>query len=439
MDTELLELFSTKHIPQIRDELKYINLELNKIDVNLNNNLNLHYKDILNITNNVTDMFNSLQSIDSDFRDLCFDDNLYQLHSLPEFSLNSNNNKSNISNNSTSNSLNKKGNKIVINNDLLLISQLSLQLQKLINFNFDIDDNIVSDNNNVNNSFLAVWDELLIKINELPSDCLNNVNDSFHKIIKDNCKILQKFIQENNDNLPFSELQWIQFYNISFIESKIDNIEEENVEIGNHNAKAVNLPWDLELNEQLIELVFNNLYNILNFDKNNSIILNFMQLNQEFSTFIFDKINSNFNNFMTELSNELKKDDITNDSNDIQAMDYTLKPIDLTTDKLDVEDLIKSASLQSNGLINDSRIITNKLIIKLIDYLQEWISFNGDSLVFQELKDKLIEQLNNLHFKIRELPTSINLIESFNYNYYNDIFINLINDHLEKVKDLQIK
>lgn len=469
IDAELIELFSTKHIPQIRDELKYVNHELNKIDINLNSNLNLHYKDILNITSNVTDLFNSLQAIDADFRDLCFNDEIFQLQSLPEFNINSNNssnstNSGNIENlnnheNSSSKELNsvyslKKKNST--NSNLLILSQLSLQLQRLINFNFDIDDDMTNNNYTKNNSFVKIWNELLIKLNELPHDCFIACNDNFHKIVKDNCQKLQNFIIDNNENLPFSELQWIQFYNILNLGKKTN--ETNILKVDEKKSTIDKFPWDAKLTERLVELIFNNLYNILIFDEDNMIILNFKKMNKDFEKFIFAKINTNFENDMNELTNKLEQNNIINDTetsdNDASAtttdsktdtvnsssiLAYTLDSTYLTTDKLDVEYLINQANLQSNGLINESRIVIDKLIRKLINNLEDWIKFRGDLKVFQELKDNLIGKLESLHSEISQLSNPNNVVESFSFNYYNDIFITAVNDQLQRVRDLQIE
>lgn len=377
MDSQVLQLFRDNHVPQVRDKLLQINQDLAKNDVLLNKNLKLHFGDILTITESVHEMYLELQDDDAHFRQLCFDDDKYQLGRLPDFEEPLRNNNNNSSTNSKSmmnvdGSSDEGNDKNDEDNDtelLLVVSQWSLAVSKFVS--------TVSGSSTISSSIV---DELFTKFNQLVEYqgevSFKDTDFKYYQSVVDKLLYLQSDLIANANIIMLNHLQWIQIYDLI-----------------NHTTKTI-LPWDEKLIIQLNEIIMDKVIRLVlstNVDNNknkieisnNDRIKNFInssQFNERILAHIKEKTRHNLDelkeNLQTKVMDEFNVEEVSH-----QELD------DLTV-------LIEESKFDSLGLINKNSRQIYDLVEPTIQMIQDLIKYNCDPASVKEIQSEMIELLS---------------------------------------------
>lgn len=428
MDNKVLQLFKENHVPQVRDKLLEVTQDLAKNDVLLNKNLKLHYSDILTITEGVNKLYLGLQDNDTHFRQLCFDDDKYQLGRLPDFEENSFKTDK-IDSKSVISVGGSSVNADDVDSDtelLLVVSQWSLAVSKFVS--------AVNGSTTVSTSII---DKLFTNFNQLvdykDDISFTDTNFKYYQSVIDKLLFLQSNLIENANIIMLSHLQWIKIYNLI-----------------NDTTKTI-LPWDnkliSELNEITMDKVIKLVLSIANVENNknkiefnsNDIIKDFInstQFNDRILAHIKDKTRHNLNELKLILSN----DNVDMESNK-----------EITITHMEVDDLtvlIEESKFDSLGLINKRRQQVYDLVEPTIQMIQQLIEYNCDSTAVKEIQTEMVDFLNNQcldslhsnHIDSNEgdqtTADTSSLIAGFVASYHKDNFTHLIQSQIQRLQAL---
>ncbi|CAL9737488.1 conserved oligomeric Golgi complex subunit 1 [Monosporozyma servazzii] len=431
MDAQVLQLFRENHIPQVRDKLLEVTQDLAKNDVLLNKNLKLHFGDILTITESVHEMYLELQDDDAHFRQLCFDDDKYQLGRLPDFEEPLRNNESNHSKSmvNVDESSTEGGYDDDEDDDtelLLVVSQWSLAVSKFVS--------AVNGSATVSSS---IFDELFTKFNQLVEYqgevSFKDTNFKYYKSVVDKLLFLQSDLIENANIIMLNHLQWIQIYDLI------------------NDTTKTNLPWDEKLIVQLNDIIMDKVIrlvlsstgddskNKIEFSNNDRIknFINSSQFNERILAHIKEKTRSNLN----ELKENLK----------IKVMDE-FKVQEVSHRELDdLSVLIAESKLDSLGLISKNSRQIYDLVEPTIQMIQDLIKYNCDPTSVKEIQTEMIELLSNqclsemdenssttptVATTERQANDTSNLINGFVTTYHKSNLTRLIKSHIQRLQDI---
>ncbi|CCD26874.1 Golgi transport complex subunit COG1 NDAI_0I03060 [Naumovozyma dairenensis CBS 421] len=390
---DVRKLFENYHIQQIKDFNISFNNRVHKVNVEFNNELNVKYKDILSVTNEVNTLFQKLKSIDSNFKELCFNDNLYQLRKIPDLS-SIDDGSSTISSNKNRGGMNIESDKQFINSQLLLkISNWSLSISNFMT-RFPVSSNPT-----------ILFNDMITNFNILRDTC-DLSTQSYDTIISCKCKEFQNFLIDsiNSSKIDFPLIEWIKLYNLFFnILPDRSHSKKQGCE---HQPHSNNLQrwWDHDKVNQLESLIFNSIFQ---YD-----IDTLLQLSPSPSTTIDDGYEGNNDNLLISSFIKMEKFEkrlIGKTIDDIKKCIENIKDstenehaqggkdnanLDSSTDE-NINIIIKQSKLLSMGLINDQRIKlfeNSKPIITMIKNLK---TYNCDSAIIKKLKDEFTQLLQD--------------------------------------------
>ena len=451
MDNTVLQYFKELHVPQVKDRLLQVTQDLAKNDDLLNQNLKLHYNDILTITENVSNLYVDLQDTDTHFRQFCFDDAKYQLRKLPDFIQDSQLNdkvKDNskydsdimqVDNHNNKNNKNNKNNNTNQNDIeiLLLVSQWSLSVSKFISTKIKSFSSISNDTtSHMDNTFFNSTIETLFEnfdrlIDEKPRDVsFTDPTFKYFKSINGKIVCLQRHLIENSNMINLSHLQWIRFYNL--INTKSTDI----------------LPWDVDMVSRLNDIIMDKIITlVLSVNgkfKDNEIISSFIdssEFNQRLITYLKDKIQQNLTTLkdiiQSTTNGEVRGNMQINKNQKFSLVEYH-----------DINSLIQNAKLTSLGLTNERRQEIYDLVEPIIQMIQNLIDYNRDHESLKSLQNELIDILKGQclsHITVSNSSTTKNndmisntttLINNYVDSYHEDSFIHLIQSQINRLQSL---
>ena len=435
MDSTVLQYFKTNHVPQVKDKLLQLTQDLAKNDDLLNQNLKLHYNDILNITEDVNHLYMNLQDTDTHFRKFCFDDAKYQLKKLPDFIQYSQNKDDNINNLCTYKVDNKSQDDHKM---LLLISQWSLSVSKFLsimvqqplsNHNDDISN--VNDNLFSNSLIDALFENFGKLINEKPSNISYiDPNFKYFKSIRDKIVCLQRKLIENSNLINLDHLQWIRFYDLI-------------------NLKSIDiLPWDSEMVSKLNDIIMDKIIRLVLFHnhilKDNETVKSFTDL-KEFNLRLITHLKERIQNNLNKLESILKVND--------EKVDQNMKINKIhkfSIDKYrDINSLIQNSKSLSLGLVDERRQEVYDLVEPTIEMIQGLIDYKCDHESLKVLQNQLIDILKEQCLKgtnLINVSTNTNdtdihsntttLINDYVDSYHTNSFIHLIQSQIQRLESL---
>ena len=190
--------------------------------------LKAKYKDILQVTDNVDSLLQELETIDSNFRELCFNDDLYQLHKLPELVIHQ------ISA--------EQGEKDILKKDSLINEDSSLIL-KLSNWSLSISDFITRFT--VSTVSSKLFDNLITQFKELEIIPEDSLKSDYRTLALNKCHELQSYLINSikSSQLDFGLIQWMNLYYL-FVPTE------------SHTQYY----WDKKMLEQVETLIFNAIF-----------------------------------------------------------------------------------------------------------------------------------------------------------------------------------
>lgn len=422
VEDKVLQLFKELHIPQIKDKLLTVSQDLAKNDVLLNKNLELHYKDILTITQSVNNLYGKLQENDTHFRQLCFDDDKYQLGRLPDFQQKRRDSTSNtlISTTTTSSTV-----KMDDDNLLLLISQWSLATSKFI----------IAINSS-SSIPTTQTDKLLAQFNKLVAcDSVFKINDSGFKYYESVNSKLNAFLTallQNVNIILLSHLQWIQIYNLinknssGILPWNMPQVKNLNILIMDKVIKLLLSPGLAMGNNNKLKLEVNNNETIQQF-------INSEQFNERILSHIKTKIMESLQQLKDILSEQESSDISTPDSHQ-------------SYEDGDLDALIKDSKFDSLGLISKKRQQIYNLVEPCIQMIQYLIDYQCDKNSIEDIRDQIISLLkqeclakvdtNTTPKPVSENTDTANLISAFVDSYHKDNFINLIRSQVKRLETI---
>ena len=427
----VLQYFKENHIPQVKDKLLQVTQDLAKNDDLLNQNLKLHYNDILNITENVNNLYMDLQDTDTHFRQFCFDDAKYQLRKLPDFIQYPQNQDVNINNHDTNEICDKNQDDLEM---LLLISQWSLSISKFLSIMIHQPRSDRNDNNNLfSNSLIdALFSNSEKLINEKP----NNVsyidpNFKYFKSIRDKIVCLQTKLIENSNLINLNHLQWIRFYNLI-------------------NLKSIDiLPWDSDMVSTLNNIIMDKIIRLVlshndKLEDNEKIkyFIDSKEFNLRLITHLKERVQSNLN----KLESIVQSCDGEVDQKNMKVN----KISEFSMEKyLDIESLIQYSRLSSLGLVDERRQEIYDLVEPTIQMMQNLIDYNCDHESLKVLQSQLIDILKEQCSKGAKLisvskntdnnelnSNTTTLINDYVDSYHTDGFIHLIQSQIQRIESI---
>lgn len=444
MDNTVLQYFREYHVPQVKDKLLQVTQDLAKNDDLLNQNLKLHYNDILTITKNVNNLYVDLQDIDTKFRQFCFDDAKYQLKKLPDFIQYSQLKDKNIdkdkdnkvydSNSKNIHDKDKNQNEIEL---LLLISQWSLSVSKFISTTAQSFPNNINENTSYTDNIFSnsMMETLFEKFDKLIEDnhkdiSLVDPNFKYFKSINEKIVSLQKHLITNANMINLSHLQWIRFFNLI-------NIKSKDV-----------LPWDSDMVSRLNDIIMDKIIMLVlsangKFKDNDTInkFIDSSEVNQRLITHLKDKIQQNLTNLKDVIKStangEIEQNMNLDRNEELSLVRY-----------LDINSLIHNSKLISLGLTNERRQKVYDLVEPVIQMIQNLIDYNCDHESLKSLQNELLDILKEqclTHITIdndsRTKNDDINsnttaLINNYVDSYHKDSFIHLIQSQIQRLESL---
>lgn len=185
-----LKLFRGRSIAQVRDYDMELSSKVVKSHERFTKELQVHYKDILKVTEEVNRLYADLKEGDALFMELCFKDELYKLDKLPDF---------------YSGSDGKAGQPArtggvggETSQTLLVVSQWVLAISDLVS-------RFAS-----SSSASKLFDSVMREFSELQA--LLDSADGYEKVIAAKCEIFLQFLCSPDTNLTLS--QWIRTHNL---------------------------------------------------------------------------------------------------------------------------------------------------------------------------------------------------------------------------------
>lgn len=393
-DSDTLRLFRERSIVQVKDYDLELSTKIDKTHQRFTKELQVHYKDILKVTDEVGQLFQKLKDGDALFMDLCFKDNFYKLNKLPE----------------VTNMLNKDSHKPSIHSDtslsqpILIVSNWALAISDFIS-RFA-----------TSSSSAKLFDQVIFEFDELKKE-LPQVSD-YHKVITSKCNNFLQYLLTSPSNMNFSLSQWIRIYNLVL------------------RYKIKEFAWEQPMLDELEQLLFKSIFqedidSLLK--SNDELISNFVHT-ETFETKLNEKFLNDINTQFSHLDELL----ISQKTSDEMNQDIIAYPANLN-DASNVQNVVEDSRLYCMGLSKYGRVEMYKIVTPLIELIQELESHGGTSLQIKELRERLISILQEAIVVSPEDQDNTNsnmddLIAGIIHKHNDVNFNKLLNSQIESLK-----
>lgn len=402
------QLFREKTIPEVKNYGMEISRELASVNDRFNEKMSTKYWDILDVTNEVSGLNKLLKGVDQDFRELCYNDNLYQLKKLPDLDSALNN----VPRNNVQVHMIEE-NRVEARADMIVINttEWTLAIHKFIS-----DISTAGSESAVNN----LMENLSTSFNKISCDVERILEiPTFQEVLVAKCNALQDYILKavSNSEIYLTLLQWI----------KMDTI-----------FKMERFPWDTDkyskFEETLYRYVFEeeeDLDDIL-FGSNNPIVKKFTAT-ESFKNKLVSHMEKSVEEQFTKI-----KDHIANiDSVSLpgkQDVNSILYPNDLS-DKFDVQNIIKTGNLYSMGLDSPTKIALHELVNPLIKQIEKMKVYQCSEEQIQGYIKDLLDILQNMKPEHTSAESSNHYTYTEILNCYNKVNL----EHLIESQILAIR
>ena len=420
-DQIIHDLFKTKNIPQVKEELVTLNKELAQVDTEFDDKLRSHYRDILDVTLKINSLYEDLRVVDDKFRALCFDDTVYQIDRLPDFVPNEV---------STENETKKIPGADVLQgiydtpsaDNTELVSLLSRWVLAISNFvarfvsseSTDVINGATSNANYGNVKSGKLFSELMVTFENLKQKLVSSqLSTAFRDLIDEKISFLQNFVVDSLEykTIHFNSSEWVKFYQLFSTDSVFK--------------------WDLKLTARFTDLLYETLlrsYDLetllgqqsqVKFKVDDPNVLSFLQSN-EFRESLILKVITNVEDQVREFleqeqgirptegdekevyageqeegqEKKTDKEDGNVSSGSIEAGIPNTTSDNKDNREIDVADLIKKSLLRSKGLVLPEEIHIYQTIDPIITTLQTLVKLGCDRTKIVRVRDKLVEFLN---------------------------------------------
>ncbi|SMN18059.1 similar to Saccharomyces cerevisiae YGL223C COG1 Essential component of the conserved oligomeric Golgi complex (Cog1p through Cog8p) [Maudiozyma saulgeensis] len=368
---EVLDLLKTRTISDVKDYLLDINRKLSVTEEEFNKELKVHYSVILHVIQNISLLHNDLSKTDTEFRELCFNDSLYQISKLPTFepkmlsvehhALDSNNNNNN-------------------NNDDKDLQSVTLRVTNWVLAVTTFIDRFTNSNDNRN----AFFEDMITRSLNLSNDNNESIFVRYQDIIKNKSRSLQEYIVESS------------------IAHRIILNLEQSIDVFNLFHSTVSFfSWDKSLTEQYNNLLYDmiledydleSLYGNENMGNiNTPSVRDFLQ-SSLFKNNVIQRLINNIEDQLTqlEMSRNLTSAVVeTAKTNEEHDNDYDEE------DDMDdeISTIVYQSLMQSMGLTSDHDITGYDNTELIMDQLKSLEDLNADATRVQILRDRLLAYL----------------------------------------------
>lgn len=357
------QLFREKTIPEVKNYGMEISRELASINDRFNEKMASKYWDILDVTNEVSGLSTLLKEVDQDFRELCYNDNLYQLKKLPELEVSFGEvSKGKIHDKPEHNETSNRDDMMVMN-----ITEWTLSIHKFIS-----------------EISTASSETIINTLIENLSNNFSKINDDVHRmsrfqdVIKAKCKALQEYIVKAiaNSEVYLTLLQWI----------KMDSI-----------FQMKNLPWDSVLYQKFEENMYSYVFeeeedlDSILFGSTNPVIKRFIET-ETFKNKLVSYMEKSIDEQFAKIRNQLSDLDHGSASSELNNVLYP----DTLSDRFSVQDIIKKGTLYSMGLNSQSKIELYELVNPLINQIEKMKLYGCREELIERYKKNLLEILEKM-------------------------------------------
>lgn len=392
-EMDALQLFRERSIVQVKDYDLELSTKIDKTHEKFTKELQVHYKDILKVTDEVGQLFQKLKDGDALFMDLCFKDNLYKLNRIPEIEMMNNDLHSSRVYSATS-----------LSQPILIVSNWALAISDFIS-RFA-----------VSSSSAKLFDQVILEFDELKKE-LPQASD-YQKVITTKCNIFLQYLLTPPSNINFTLTQWIRIYNLVL------------------RDKIKDFPWEQPMLDELEELLFRSIFqeeidSLL--ESNDELISNFV------NTETFEaKLNENFLNDIKTRFHHLDELLISQKTSDNMNEDIMAYPTTLS-DASNIQNVVEDSRLYCMGLSKYVRVQMYKIVRPLIDLIQKLEKHGGTPSQIKELREKLISILQEAIVVSPGDQDTTNsnmddLIAGFIHKHNDVNFNKLLNSQIESLK-----
>ncbi|KAG0659327.1 hypothetical protein C6P45_001869 [Maudiozyma exigua] len=363
---EVLALLKSRSITEIKDYLLDVNRRLSETEEQFNDQLKIHYTVILKVIQDIAALHGQLSDIDNEFRDLCFNDDSYQIHKLPNFEPVSLQNSTIVQEEEQ----NSKNN--TLPNVTLRVSNWILAVTNFI-------DRFT--NSNENSSLF--FDDMLKNTIDLSTDDSTQY-ERYQTIIRNKSMFLQKYIVDSlfAHKIQLKLTQNIQLFNL--FHDTVPFYQWDPTITDQYN----DILYDMILEEYDIEALYGK-------DKTASIISSpvvqaFLQ-SPIFRNTVIEKLVTNIEDQLNQLESTKHMEEMATDSSETKLVD-TNDQEDKEVDE-EISEIINDSIMQSMGLISERGVSTYQSIQTIIHKLSNLEDIGADTTRVQSLRQRLLDCL----------------------------------------------
>ena len=372
---EVLALLKSRSITQIKDYLLGVNRRLSETNEQFNSQLKIHYTVILKVIQDIAALHSQLGDIDKEFRDLCFNDDLYQIHKLPNFEPVQLPNEMSIH---EKEEMSSDNNKLV--NVTLRVSNWILAVTNFI-------DRFTSANENSSSFF----DDMLTNTIDLSNEDTTQY-ERYQSIIRNKSTTLQKYVVEalSTHRIQLELTQNIQLFNlfhdtISFYQWDAAITKQYN-----------DLLYDMILDEHDIEALYGK-------DKTTSnisspVVQTFLQ-SPIFKSTVVEKLVTSIENQLNQLESTQHMANIATDTESVENSGDDDEDKDIDEE---ISDIINDSISQSMGLISKRGVSTYQSIQSIIHKLSNLEDIGVETTRVQSLRQRLLDCLQKHESQVQD-------------------------------------
>ena len=368
---EVLALLKSRSITEIKDYLLDVNRRLSETDEQFNSQLKIHYTVILKVIQDIAALHSQLSDIDNEFRDLCFNDDSYQIHKLPHF-------EPAQSQQNGDTMIQEEEDEIfsgtsTLPNVTLRVSNWILAVTKFI-------DRFTSSNENSSSFF----DDMLKSTIDLSAED-NSQYNRYQSIIRNKSTTLQKYIVESlsTHKIQLKLTQNIELFNL--FHDTVSFYQWDSTITKQYNDSL----YDMILDEHDLETLYGR-------DKTNSnssspVVQTFLQ-SPIFKSTVVEKLIKSIEEQLNQLENTRHIAEIATDSTDTESVendDDEEKDIDE-----EISHIINDSITQSMGLISKRGVSTYQSIQEIIRKISNLEDIGADTTKVQSLRQRLLDCLH---------------------------------------------
>lgn len=425
-DQIILDLFKTKSIPQVKEELVTLNKELEQVDTEFDDKLKSHYRDILDVTLKINSLYEDLKVVDDKFRALCFDDTVYQIDRLPDFVPNEvsteNEAKSIAGTDVSQGTYDSDVNNSSADTELvLLISRWVLAISNFVtrfvsSESTDAVNGATSSANYGNVKSGKLFLELMVTFEGLKRKLVNGqLSTVFGDLIDEKISFIQNYVVESLEykTIHFNLSEWVKFYQL-FSTGSVFKWDSK------LTSRYTDLLYETLLKSYDLETLLGQQFQV-KFKLDDPNVLSFLQSN-EFRESLISKVimsvegqvqefleqeqgiehaEGNRKEVYTSEQEEEQGKERENDkeSGNVFTGNSETSIPNTTSDtknngEIDVADLIEKSLLKSKGLVLPEDIHIYQTIDPILTTLQTLVKLGCDKLKIVQVRDKLIKFLN---------------------------------------------